>query len=196
MAKRVGQTRAARSRPELMTATQLLALSHRFDHIRKWSELDRGVLKVGEPSGMRGPQVAARLITALVVHVVPNRLGEVFSDPAGYILTRDPDTVLAPDVSFVRQTRVPYGIALDAFFDGAPDLAVEVMSPSNSMPELRRKALIYLNAGASLVWIIRPQDRTGLVLRADGTTSIVPSNGSLDGEDVVPGFCCALMSLF
>jgi len=160
----------------------------------KFSEVYQGVLHVNDPSGLEGPYIAARLIMKLGPYVVDHKLGEVFTEAAGFIL--NPTTVYAPDVSFLRRDRVPYGATMKKFFPGAPDLAIEVLSQSDRFSAIRRKGLDYLDAGTQLVWIITPHDYSATILRAQGLEGRIGEDGMLDGENVVPGFRCALHDLF
>lgn len=108
------------------------------------------------------------------------------------MLRRSPDTVLAPDVAFVsRRSPARYGKVRD-FWPAAPDLAVEVRSPGDSLPELERKARAYLAAGTRLVWIIHPLWRSASVWPGGREPARLGPDGQLDGEHVVPGFRIAL----
>jgi Uma2 family endonuclease len=117
---------------------------------------------------------------------------------AGYLLERDPDTVLAPDVSIIAAGDIALAEQETGFQHVIPLLAVEVLSPSNRPAEIRRKVAIYLTAGVKLVWIVDKRQRSATVHRADRTsTTLRQSDGdALDGEDVLPGFRLALADLF
>ena len=110
---------------------------------------------------------------------------------SGYVLFTCPDTVRGPDASFVRRERIPDPIPR-GFARFAPDLAIEVLSPSNRPGEVLEKVGDYLNAGTLVVWVIDPDRRQARVYRADGTMVTVTENEPLDGEDVLPGFTCVL----
>ncbi len=84
----------------------------------------------------------------------------------------------------------------DGFLEGAPDLAVEVLSPTDAPVETQRKVRDYLEAGARLVWVVAPPANTATVYRADGSTRLVTAREDLDGEDVLPGLTIALAALF
>jgi len=179
------------ARTKLVTAEQLYKLPD-----DPFNELYDGVLMVREASGVLSSNIATELAITLGLHVRTYALGRIFAADLHCILSRNPDTVLAPDLSFVARTRLIYGQNWEKFLEGAPDLAVEVLSPSNRLAAQQRKVQRYLAAGTSLAWIIQPRTRSAYVYRKDGTTSYVPSDGMLDGEDVVPDFRCALASLF
>ena len=112
------------------------------------------------------------------------------------MLATNPDIVRAPDAWFVRAERVPAeGIPRD-FRHGYPDLAVEVLSPSDRRADVMRTVREYLTAGTPLVWVIDPDGRWAEVFRADGTYTYLDENGALDGEDVLPGFALTLRDVF
>jgi Uma2 family endonuclease len=108
------------------------------------------------------------------------------------IISRGPDTVRAPDVWFVRTERLEGGRLPNAFFPGAPDLAVEVISPTDRRGAVMKKVGEYLEAGTRLVWVIYPENRSAVVYRPEGLPEIIGEDGVLDGEDVVPGFSLTL----
>jgi Uma2 family endonuclease len=114
---------------------------------------------------------------------------------SGYILSDDPATVRGPDVAVVldpeRGADAPGG-----WMRGAPDLAVEVLSPSDSSTAIQQKTVDYLEAGAGLVWIVDPAARTVTTYRPDGSARLLRVDETLDGEDLLPGFTLALVTLF
>src|SRR5256886_6250383 len=171
----------------LLTADQLL-------HVRapgKRVELVRGVLVVREPAGLRQGRVVATLSRQLMDHVEANDLGQVYAGDTGFTLARSPDTVRAPDIAFIRRDRVPHPEP-SGYPDLAPDLAVEVLSPHNRPGETLAKVADWLSGGTSLVWVIDPERRQAHVYRQDGTEAVVPGSETLSGEDLLPGFRCAL----
>ena len=115
----------------------------------------------------------------------------LFGQDTGFLIERDPDTVRAPDVAFVSAARTPE-IGRRGYVPFAPDLAVEILSPGDRPSEVLEKVAAWLGAGTRLVWVIDPDRGNARVHRADGSTSIVPEDGALDGEDVLPGFNCPL----
>ena len=171
----------------LMTAEQLL----QTPVPNKRTELVRGVLVVREPAGFRHGVVAAALTRLLGAHVETHGLGVVLAAETGFQIERDPDTVRAPDVAFVRRDRIPEPVPL-GFPALAPDLAVEVLSPDDRPGETLAKVSDWLNAGARLVWVVDPGRRQARVYRADGSETVLTEADALDGEDVVPGFSCRL----
>ncbi len=173
-----------------MTADELL----RTDIPDKHVELVRGVLVVREPPGYRHGDVTARITKALMDVVDAKGLGRVLAAETGFKISADPDTVRAPDVAFVSSVRLP-----DAEFLGylalAPDLVVEVLSPSDRPGETLAKVGDWLNAGSRLVWVVDPDRRVARVYRQDGSETLITERAKLNGEDVVPGFECSLDSI-
>lgn len=160
-------------------------------------ELVKGVLVRMPPSGKRATRIARRLSARLGDYVDEHGLGEVTGEQGGYRLA--PGTDLAPDVGFIRAERLPPldSPEYDTLADGAPDLAVEVASPNQWQPGMRKKAGEYLDAGTRLVWIVWPRWRRVDVWRAgDDEPATLTVEDTLDGEDVVPGFTYAVADLF
>lgn len=174
----------------LMTADELMLLPD--DGMRY--ELQEGRLISVPPSGYKSGRVASALGVLLGGFIRLNRLG-IFAGPDGGLRLRSqPDTVRAPDFSFVCQERV-----LDSgtgYFPGAPDLAVEVLSPSDRFSKVLQKVREYLAAGTRLVWVVDPEDRSVVVFRADGSTTLLGEFDSLDGEDVLPGLTLPLTEIW
>lgn len=123
-------------------------------------------------------------------------LGVAFSDGVGYITARDPDIVRGPDVSFVSRSRLPEGGIPQGHWPFAPDLAVEIMSPSDRPGKVRAKAFEYLAGGSRLVWVVRPDRRSVTVYLADGTILELGPEDDLDGGAVLPGFRVRVADLF
>jgi Uma2 family endonuclease len=175
----------------LVTADELLSMPD--DGWRY--ELRCGELIQMVPPGARHGQFQNGLLAPLTTCVRRDRLGLVVAE-VGFRLSHDPDTVRAPDVAFVRRARIPAEGVPVGYWEGAPDLAVEVVSPSDSAEDVREKIGEYLAAGASLVWIVYPRGQTVDVWRADGSRVALSSDGTLEGEDVVPGFSLPVAEIF
>lgn len=170
-----------------MTAEELLR-THLPD---KRVELVRGVLVVREPAGFRHGAVSAALARLLGDHVAGQRLGLVLAAETGFQLATAPDTVRAPDVAFVSRERLPDPEPA-GYAALAPDLVVEVLSPWDRPGETLAKVADWLNGGTRLVWVVDPVRHLARVFRQDGSETLLAESGSLDGEDVVPGFTCPL----
>ncbi|MDE2637459.1 MAG: Uma2 family endonuclease [Chloroflexota bacterium] len=156
----------------------------------------------GELYFMSRPGGAHGLIASLIAHflwayALERDMGHVTTE-TGYHPPESRKTLLGPDVGFLHRERAPQPFPA-RFVPVMPDLAVEVLSPSNTLPELRRKAEVYLRHGSALVWLVNPEDKTVEVWRLHGeetTSETVGSGGELDGEPVLPGFSLELDALF
>jgi len=157
-------------------------------------ELVAGVM-VAEPLPThRHDRARWRIERTLRAHVEAGELGEVFGE-AGYVLARDPDTVRGPDLSFVTRDRLS-NFDDTRFFSGAPDLAVEILSPSNRRGAMHAKVADYLAAGARMVWVVDPARRSITTYRTLLAPRRLASNEALDGEDVLPGLVIPLDTIF
>jgi Uma2 family endonuclease len=176
---------------ELVTADELWQMGSQGDNF----ELVRGELYEMAPPGGTYGRTASRLDTRLANFVETHRLGEVMVE-SGYKLTSSPDTVRAPDVSFLSATRIPAGGLPEGYIDGPPDLAVEIVSPGDTASEIQNKVQDYLAAGARLVWVIYPAQRLVMVHYPDSTARTLRQTDMLSGELVLPGFTCQVEELF
>lgn len=162
-------------------------------------ELVEGVLVRMPPSGIRATSIATIIAAALLAYVRPRRLGVVTGEQGGYTL--DPDTELMPDVGFIRADRLPPPSSpdYDKIAPAAPDLAVEVASPNQYRPGMRKKARYYLDGGTQLVWVVWPKRQQvdvwepGDMQQAGRTLGI---DDTLEGGDVIPGFSYAVADIF
>lgn len=159
-------------------------------------ELVRGELIRMAPAGARHGELAQLLGWHLTGYVRAQRLGKTYAAETGFMLARDPDTVRAPDVSFVRADRLPQGPSPDGYLDFAPDLAVEVVSPSDRLRAVTQKAMDYLDAGVRAVWLIHPGHRTVTIYYSDRVAHTLSEADTLDGGDVVPGFRLPVAQIF
>lgn len=121
--------------------------------------------------------------------------GASVTTESGYILAEEPATVRGPDVAVVVERRSSEGQP-GGWVRGAPDVAVEILSPSDTSSAMHQKTLEYLEAGARLVWIVDPGARTVMVYRPDGSARLVRAHEVLDGENVLPGFAVTVAELF
>src|SRR5687767_14490406 len=153
-------------------------------------ELVRGELHTMTPAGSEHGSVGVQLTLSLGNHVVGAGLGVVFSADTGFRLTSTPDTVRAPDVAFVHRGRIETGSLPKGYWPGAPDLAAEVVSPGDSRREVQEKVFEWLDAGARMVLVLEPDDRTVTVYRSRDSVRILGPDDVIDGEDVVPGWRC------
>ena len=110
-------------------------------------------------------------------------------------MARDPDTVRAPDVAFISKARFTPPPE-EAFWPGAPDLAVEIVSPGDTIREIDEKVKAWMDAGARMVWVLNPAWRAATVYRSATEIKTLTEKDELSGEDVVPGFRHPLGELF
>ena len=147
--------------------------------------------------GAESEGIGSELQGTLWAFVKANKLGRVFNPATPYrCFPNDPRQVRKPDVSFVTATRVPAGRLPRGDLTFAPDLAAEVISPTDKYEDVEQKVADYRSAGVRLIWIINPATRSVLIRRLDHTCAELDEAGTLDGEDVVPGFTCRVAELF
>lgn len=173
----------------LMTAEELIKLPrgrHRY-------ELVKGELLTMSPAGGEHGAVVVNLTAPLATHVKAQKLGRVFGAETGFKLETDPDTVLAPDISFIRKGR------LDAlprnYPEIVPDLVVEVISPSERKGQVSKKAEQWLSFGVKSVWLVRPDNRTVETISAEGKRRILHQADMLV-DSIVPGFEIQVSTIF
>jgi Uma2 family endonuclease len=156
-------------------------------------ELVEGRLVRMSPAALQHGRIVARFLARLSRHVEAHRLGEAVTE-VGFRLASNPDTVRAPDVAFIRRARIP---AADArgFFQGPPDLAVEVLSPDDWPSETRQKIAEYLACGVTCVLIIAPDVRTATTHRRPTSSLTASGDETIDLDDVVPGFRCTVREI-
>ena len=157
-------------------------------------ELSRGLLvREPQPGALHG-EVTGRLYIALHAYVSKHDLGLV-TNQTGFELSAIPRTVRGPDVAFIRRNRLPANIPI-GFWQLAPDLAVEVASPANSLADLQEKTIEYFEAGCSLVWIVEPRTRTVTVYRSLSDIALLRESDLLEGGDLIPGFTLTVATIF
>lgn len=159
-------------------------------------ELVRGEPRVMSPAAGPHGVVQNNLSFLLDTFVRQHGLGRVFNDGVGFELVALPRTVRNPDLSFVRTERLPAGGIDGGFLKVAPDLAVEILSPSEKAWELDEKIEDYQTAGTPLIWVVHPGRRTVRVITLDAAPRLVHEKETLDGGNVIPGFACPVSDLF
>jgi Uma2 family endonuclease len=175
-----------------MTAEELFHYSH--EPYR--TELIAGRLVEMEPEGALHGLVAGRIGALLTGHVLAARSGAVFAAGTGFQLAWDPDTVRAPDASFVSSERIEaMGGIPEGFILGPPDLAFEVTSQHDRRGEVESKTRSWLEAGTRAVVVINPIRRIAVVHRPDATTTEYGTADLLRLEDVLPGFAVPLADI-
>lgn len=159
-------------------------------------ELVEGEMRVVAPAGYEHGRISGEIYFAIKGFVRAKGLGDVLAAETGFLLRRAPDTVRAPDVAFVRAERTPEPEQRSGFVHVVPDLVVEVVSPSDRAADVNAKALMWLDAGVRLVWVIYPETQVVAAHTPDGVVHIVREDAVLDGGDVLPGFILPLRELF
>ncbi len=176
----------------LITAEELERMPNEDAHV----ELVKGGIVRMSPAGTEHGEIAYNVVAALTDYIRQTRAGRIYVAETGFILARNPDTVRAPDVAFVSAERVARCGGTGGFFEGFPDLAVEVVSPGDSFDEVEGKAMEYLEAGTPMVWVVRPRAKTVTVYRSLSRIRVLTSVDTLSGEDVLPGFEVRVATLF
>jgi Uma2 family endonuclease len=159
-------------------------------------ELVAGRLRKMTPAGGLHGVIGGRLHAALSVYARRRRAGVVCTADTGFRLTSNPDTVRAPDVGFVSRARIPASGFPIGYWNGPPDLAVEVLSPTDRRSEIEEKIEEYLQAGAKQVWFVDPSARRLSVHRPNTVPEILDEADELSGGDLLPGFRYRLSRLF
>ena len=176
---------------QLLTAQELW----RLPDVGTRRELVRGeVIEAMPPGGQHG---AIAVMLAMLLRIwAKHGDGGYVGVEAGYILAHDPDTVRGPDVSYIRPDRIPATGIPEGFWDLAPDLAVEVVSPNETAEDVRAKVRDFLGAGTPLVWTVYPRTREAIVHTPDGLARTYGSADTLEFPGVLPGFTCVVAELF
>jgi Uma2 family endonuclease len=175
-----------------MTADELLTRPD--DGLRH--ELIKGQLISMAPAGSQHGIVALRIAAALHAYVENHNLGATFAAETGFKIGSNPDTVRAPDAAFVSKERYEEVGPTAKFWPGAPDLAVEVVSPGDSYSEVQDKVFDWLEAGARMVVVADPRKRVATVYRSLSEIRVLTEQDALDGGDVVPGWSVSVKAIF
>jgi len=159
-------------------------------------ELVRGkVIPLAPPKPQHGV-IAFEVALALGNFVRQRKLGTMLINDAGIFIERNPDTVRGPDVSFISAARAPTKEGLTKYMEVAPELCVEIISPTDRWAEITEKVDMYLAMGVVLVWVVDPEFRKAHVYRRGREPLVVVGAGALEGEDVLPGFSLPLADVF
>lgn len=159
-------------------------------------ELIDGVPKE-KPMGAKSDEIGGLMVTQFNNFIRPKRLGRAYPSQTGFqCFPNKPKMVRMPDAAFVSAGRLPADGTPDGYIKVAPDIAVEVVSPNEEYEEVEAKVAEYRSAGVKLIWVISPKSKTVLIRRLDGSCAELGEAGTLSGEDVLPGFTCAVAELF
>lgn len=177
---------------QLVTADELFLMPR--DGFRR--ELVKGELRKLSPAGFEHGAIVVNMTLLLGQHVKANSLGVCCGAETGFKIASDPDTVRAPDLAFVNRGRIPESGITKKFWQGAPDLAVEVLSPGDTVYEVEEKVQQWLGAGTKAVWVLNPNRRGVSVYRSMTDVTVLTESDELEGGDVVPGFRCKVADFF
>ena len=182
-------------KPKLLSAQPTLSTAEDL-----WKQIDdgyryelvKGVIRRMPPAGFDHGIRAAKIGRHLDAHVEKHKLGYVCGAETGFKISENPDTVRAPDAAFVCQTAIDEQGIPKGYWEGAPDLAVEVISPSDTYTEVDE----WLNAGCAMVWVVNPRRETVEAYRSPEDITVLRGNDILEGGDVIEGFQCYVRDLF
>lgn len=159
-----------------------------------WELVDGELWLMSPPGGEHGGCID-NLHFALGSHVRARQLGKLFAAETGFLLSRNPDTLLAPDLAFIARDRVPRPLP-KGWLLTVPDLTVEVVSPSDRIGEVTEKVGKWLESGVSLVWVVYPAWKSVQVHRPGQEVRLMGESAFLEGDDVVPGFRMQVAEVF
>ena len=132
----------------------------------------------------------------LAVYVKSQQLGTVVAADTGFLIARNPDTVRAPDIGLICADRLAAQGRPLKFWPGAPDLAVETISPADTVFEVEEKVDEWLSTGAQSVWVLNPPQKSVRIHRADRTVQVISVFEMLQGEPMFPGFSIRVLEIF
>ncbi len=181
-----------RTKEKLLTADDLLRLYS--EGVR--GELIRGALCKTMPTGLTHGEIVMKLGGALGNFIGPRRLGRLVGSDSGMMLERDPDTVREPDIAFISAQKLPLNVRISGYYEGAPDLVVEIVSPNDGAREVYHKARMWISFGVSLVWVVNPENRAIEVHRPNQPLLSLTESDILDGGEVLPGFNYPVRDVF
>jgi Uma2 family endonuclease len=158
-------------------------------------ELVCGKIKKFLPSEFIHGLIVINLTVLLGNFVKLHKLGVMMGAATGFIIHRDPDTVRAPDVAFIRAERLPANLP-QGYFDGPPDLAVEVLSPNDRASEVQAKIRDWLNSGCRAVWIVDPETKSVTIYKSTHDIAVLNAADMLTDAQLLPGFSASVGELF
>jgi len=176
----------------LLTAEQFAALP--LAGLR--SELIEGELHTMPPTFEDHGEITMRLSVILGQYVLGQRLGKLYAAETGFLIARNPDTVRAPDIAFIQQSRLPAVRSAPRWVPIIPDLVVEVVSSNDLPAEIGAKVAMWLAAGVRLVWVVSPRARTIELHGPTAPSTTLTETDTLDGAEVIPGFSAPVADIF
>jgi Uma2 family endonuclease len=185
--------------PEIVTPEKKIWTDEAFmvlpDDGHHYEIVNGELIDMGNSGALHG-YVCSLLLAALMSYILPKKLGVILDSSTAFKMKNG--NKRSPDISFFAKERLQGITELPSgFLEGAPDLAVEVLSPGNTIEEIDEKIAEYFENGARLVWVISPTQHYILVYRSiQEPDRLLKSADSLDGEDVIPGFTLPVADLF
>ena len=176
----------------LLTAEDLLRLHSQGVK----GELINGVLRKTVSAGVEHSFIAGNILAAFHAHIRPRRSGRVGGTDGGVLIGRNPDHVREPDIFYVSAERLPLDVRVQGYLEVAPELVVEIISPSDTQTEVAEKTRLWLNLGVLMVVEVYPRTRTVMVHRPGVPAFTLTGDDALDGGDVLPGFSLPLSEIF
>jgi Uma2 family endonuclease len=185
------QAMSTAAQKKLLTAEEFFLLPDPDDGSQQ--ELVRGeIITMPPPGGMHGVS-CNKVGRRLGNFVEEGDRGTVASNDTGFITERGPDSVRGPDVAYWSKEKLP--VVPVGYIEVAPDLLVEVLSPSNTWKQIRAKLKEYFAKGVRLVWVIAPEDRTLTIYRTLDEGRLLHETATVTGDEVLPGFTCRVSDL-
>jgi Uma2 family endonuclease len=158
-------------------------------------ELVRGEINMMSPAGAKHGLIIVNLSSLLDGFAKSHKLGRIMGAETGFIVRRNPDSVRAPDVAFIRADRLPANLP-QGYFDGPPDLAVEVLSPNDRASEVQVKIRDWLDAGCRAVWIVDPETKSVTIYKSTHDIVVLNFAETLTDAQVLPGFSVVVSEIF
>jgi Uma2 family endonuclease len=176
----------------LITAEELFAMP---DHGGRCELIDGETMPMAPAGGLHG-YVGGILSGRLATHVIAKQLGIVLLAETGFLISRNPDTVLAPDAAFITSAQIASLGVPNGYLPYAPMLVIEVMSPRDTVADVADMMHRWIDAGVKVAWVVDPAGRTVTVHRSHDDIRVLTAKDILTGEQVVPGFECPVAELF
>jgi Uma2 family endonuclease len=158
-------------------------------------ELVRGVINMMSPAGSEHGRIVWNVTLLLGNYIKSHKLGTMRGAETGFIIHHDPDTVLAPDASIILADRLPEKHP-KGYYDGPPDLAVEVLSPNDRASEVQGKIRDWLNAGCRAVWIVDPETKSVTIYKSTHDIAVLNAADTLTDVQLLPGFSASVSEIF
>ncbi len=146
------------------------------------------------PAGMRHAEVAGKILAIIATFLENSPIGKVYTPDVGISLPNG--NVRSPDVTFIRNDKLPGGKSPEGFGELVPDFVIEVLSPSDGLTEVGRKIGEFLECGVPLVWLVDPKAETVTVYRSLSDTQHFTAGETITADAILPGFACNVSRFF